>query len=307
MKKYRKFALIILLCAVAVLTIIVIRGGPSVYSPTTASAQWLLYTSDENGFSIKYPPTGWNLRQYKDTVSFSSGELVTVKVTRVAEPMQTFIDKVQTQPDGTHSGTTYAVEINGLHGRRTTNYEGSFGGGTSKWQMAFLPRGDTSYVVEWSRGPGFDKHSSAYEAVCREIVGTFGFVEVRHRDKLTYADPISHFSFEYPGDWQLTAGPGLSGGAGITHGSAIEISVMVMEESTFGDFQKRQGRQVEDVGVQQEYFAHHLVGRRCLYQGCETYAFEKRGNVFIVKVWNFKKDRAEPRKVVDGILDSLTL
>lgn len=305
MNNHRAIALAALLGSSVVLPTALLAGKPLVYVPTPASSQWLTYTSEECGFTIRYPSPAWLIGETNGRLNLRSDDSVHMSIRCDAEPMKKAIKELKDNLQLSRWAGSDAVTVNGLPGRRMTYAQGYFdNAGVEEIESIFLQRNDHTYTISWSLGRGRDKGSREYDALCREIVGTFGFAEVKHRDRLSYTDPAYHFSLEYPSDWELHAGDATPR-AVLSHGTGNRITVDVSARSKF-DIQQWQGN-FTDLGERTEFFEHHLPGRHCIWFGDETYLLEKGDNVYIVQVDSPRGNPPEPRKVIDEILNSLTL
>jgi hypothetical protein len=304
MKHVRAVAFVAVLCPAVVWAKTLLAEKSRAYQPTAVSSQWPTFTSKEGGFRIQYPPDKWIVKRFKDRVDLRSGESVRLSVLCLAGPMKPIMKEVQHDFNLSRWVSSEGVTINGLPGRRMNYFQSYFDtAGVDHIESLFVPRDDRTYMISWSLGRGADKDSKEYAAACREIVGTFGFVEVEHRDRLNYTSQAFHFSFDYRPDWELTEVSRSHVIVSPSPGSSISMDVRPRSEFDFEEWRSH----FTGMSAKAEFFEHHLPGHRCLWFGRETYILENRENFYLVEVESARGLPAEPRSVVDGILDSLTL
>ncbi len=284
--------------ATVVILVLFLTGCTDVYGPTSASEQWLTYTSAENGFHIKYPSQAWLEEQGGDGCFFGRYSDEGLRVQRLNQSMDSFIKTF-----GDLSWST--AKVNGQKVKQATSVQRNFTDLFSYQDIKvtkrlFIQNGPSVYVISWS--PGWKNKSApdpATSATYREMIGTFGFNEIIHSDHLDYTDSVHHYSFAYPPAWRVSRGGDMVTVASADYG----LRIWVVTDSTAEIFQHRPATQLKDVGEKQPFFQHQLIGQKCLLLGRETYFFEKNKNVYVIALTG----RIAHGRELDAILDSFRL
>lgn len=277
------------------------------YGPTEASKSWFTYTDDEMGFEIKYPSTLWGIRLSRVSNAYAS-----VSFTTDGGKFEIY----------RHNGAPQSYELAGRKTRigeleaRWSSYDLRNWGGSYPYEQCVVQRGDSTYTIRWTRYefvvPRADAPMDVIERSkhlrdapnFREMVGTFRFCEVHQSNRRKYEDKTYHYSFTYPTAWDLNGG---GGDTRINDDAKFSLTIRVVSNSTFAEEEKLWGDRFAKVSDEHEFFDHHLVGRRLLWNGDDTYAFEKRGNLYLVTIWLAPKFGVEPEPLVTSILNSLSL
>jgi hypothetical protein len=290
MRVFRLRLLISVAAVAAMIALLIFRYVPVDYTPTAASGQWLTYHNDELGFEIKYPSDLWRREQEGNRVvfrpSWDDRHFDIVSISGVSRA-----DKGR------------KIRVNGIDGREwTANTRYFDNAGAEEYEICSLQSGTDAYELRWTLGRESRKYSGSVEADFREMIGTFRLTEIKHSDYLTYSDPSYHFSVSYPNGWQIGCA---HGSVLIRYKSGANVSIFFRENTTFAQYAKSQGKNFEKVGDVQECFENHLIGRRCLWLDDDTYAFEKGGGVYMVKIST--RYGTAPNGTVEAILNSLRL
>jgi len=299
------YATFTVICVLAISPACFIQSKPDIYLPGGASENWLTYTNTENGFHIKFPDTMRGLSQDADSVNFSSNDdTAHLNIQRVNEPMDAIFKRRRKEPDSFRVDSRI-IKINGLDAKKASYWVGNFGGSWEEDSL-YVQNGLSTYIITWTPGQRREKAPVDWSAIIREMISTFGIDEVKHADRIKYIDPYYHFSFEYPTEWRLGRGgfPEV-----VLNDPTLEryrIWVFIRENTTLQENQKMTERWPEYQSSFEEikpYFAHQIIGQKYMSEGKENYAFQKGGNLYIISIQEMKG----PRKVVDDILDSLSL
>jgi hypothetical protein len=269
------------------------------FRATGASANWLTYTSERNGFHIKYPTEGWHVNQFGPIASFSrETSEFSLSVRRDLTSVEDTIAQLQNELQG--RGKIGVVKVSGFTVKRLQSVGGNFVG-QARTDTLFFPGSFGTYEVSVSSAQTRHnerlKETALLNPVAREMIGTFGTDEIKQSDYLTYKDSRYHFSFTYPADWNLSFGEGT---VSLRSFKADTDYWITLDAANLTSYIKWHGEPPKNTGEKQEHFAHRLLGWKYADSDKEGYYFEKDGNLYHIHIFRIKG----PRKPIDDILNS---
>jgi hypothetical protein len=298
---------------IVVITIVAIAIGcyflfiqknlPDEYQATAMSASWPVHTNDQYGFHIKYPDINWSVESDFNGASFSPDFEASLGVYAGTTSINAAMAQVRNSITGRCSADGTSVLINGSVAKRMNCVVGYFdNGGTSDRTFLYLEKDGLTYEISFDPGRGKDKNDPVLKSEFNEMVGTFGFNQIKQPDRglLKFVDPRYGFSFTYPSTWRV-----VSGGTPLILDSSLgdRIEIYVISKTTLEQYQQFQGSQISGCTAKQEYFVHKIMGQQCDWLGKKTYFFEKDGDLYSIGL----ADIVSLKSVIDGILNSFTL
>jgi hypothetical protein len=275
------------------------QRAPIIYSAGKGPADWITYSSSENGFELRYPADWW-FSQYPSLISLSGPSNVTFSIYRIPLSLEVLRRESQHGRYLPQHASRHAAVVAGLSGEQWNYLTGNFVGSWSV-ETFVLPRGSRTYLVSWSAGGTSRKETPADRALCHAVLSTFRFIELRHADYLSYHDPSLRFSFEYPSDWQLSGGLVVEPAASLRRGEATWIGVYVIARTSLGEF--KQQHSITEMTPKTEWFAHRLSGLRGRWNGRDAYIFERDADLVVINIFRTN----ESAEVMTHFFDSFTL
>jgi hypothetical protein len=280
--------------------------GTVIYPASKGQPDWATHTDVVNGFEIRYPGN-WHISQFKNFVNLYDDDTVSLGVNRHDMPLDELKRKATHGRFLPDRATVRDAVVAGLRCEQFHFSTGNFEG-TKPVELFVIPRGATTYLVSWSpfyhtwrtHGPG-KKLAAEDEALARAVISTFRFIDTRPNEQMSYTDPLGRFSFEYPHDWQLSAGINGSPCAKIVRGMDTQISVYSFPNTTADQFM--QSRDITEATATRQWFAHRLVGRRALWMGSPTYVFERNSDLVVVTISRNK----EPAEILNRFFDTFAV